>query len=96
MIKYYCDFGPDGATIHTGSHTKTVGQYVVFNRLVLFNAAMYYARSIVQCDLGEKPRWIKGGPLEMTGGEGCIVELSADEEKQLLLQAVRSQAWETI
>ncbi len=95
-MTYYVDFGPEGSTVREGVSTQfaspvsylKVGQYVIFETEPPA-MAKYRARTIIRRMMDGKLIKIKGPADGSTYGQ----YLTAAEEKELLIQIIKSVVW---
>lgn len=95
-MTYYLDFGPEGSSIRepisfrvpTAPPYRKVPQYVIFENEPS-SMAKYRARTIIKKVGDEYFNMKKTG--ESIGEPGR--KLTADEEKELLLQIIKSLVW---
>jgi hypothetical protein len=86
-MTYYCDMGPDGAEIRSFTKSKIVGQYVICRGKILPSHLAYKAYTIATLDTDSNLIWFK----HRDRSEMAL--LTEEEQKELMLQILKSEIW---
>jgi hypothetical protein len=85
---YYCDMGPDGAEIRNARFKpRTVGRYLIYQGEHPPGQLVYKAHTVATLDANGDLVWHKHR------NRSEIALLTEEEQKELMLQILKSETW---
>ena len=84
---FYCDMGPNGAEIRSAFKTKTIGQYVIYQGDSPPGQLVYKAYTVATLNANGDLVWHKHRHRSE------IALLTEEEQKELMLQILKSETW---